>query len=105
MRLVREITVGDRAVVVRELSVGEIRQWLDAKRDPGDLVDAMLIEEVSLADLQRLTTLTAAEIEALCPSEIEVIVAAAKEINGRFFAMRAAMVTMGREILAAGSSA
>lgn len=101
MRVIREIKLDSRAIVVKELTVEEIRAWLFSKVSPGDLVDSMLFDEFALSDLEVLTDLTAAEINALAPSEIEKVLPVVKEVNARFFVMRERTATIGRQILAA----
>jgi len=99
MRLVREIKVGDRTVLVRELTVAEIREWLLAKTaDLGDLVDVSLFDDFSLSDVAALTNLTHDDLDQMLPSEIVTVMDVAREINPRFFEMRARMVTMGRAL-------
>lgn len=99
IRSVVEIKVGELAVQVRELTIAEIRAWLAGKAALGDLVDSSLFEEFSLSDLAVLTNLQPADIDALTPGQIRVVMAKAQEINQDFFAMRARMVTMGRGLL------
>lgn len=100
MRIIREYPLGARKVMVKELTVGEIRAWLAGKVELGDLVDTMLFEELALSDLEVLTDLTAEDIEQLAPSEIEALQPALREVNARFFAMREKVAMMGRQILA-----
>ncbi len=100
MRVIREIDLDGRAAQVRELTVGEIRQWLASKTEAGDVVDSLLFEEVALSDLAFLTDLDAAAVDALTPSDVARLVAVAKEINAAFFAMRERTVALGRRILA-----
>ena len=101
MRVIREIDLGGRAVQVRELTVGEVRQWLASKVTPGDMVDSLLFEEIALSDLAFLTDLDAAAVDTLTLSEVERLVAVAKEVNAAFFAMRERTVALGQRILAA----
>jgi hypothetical protein len=105
MRVIREIEVAGRKVQVRELTVGEIRAWLkDAGAASGDVVDATLFEDFSLDDLTRMSSLDAAAMEALTPSEVAVVAAAAREVNADFFGMRGRLVQIGRQIVAGNSS-
>lgn len=102
MRVLREVAIPgrDKKVVVRELTVGEIRAWLADKVQPGDLIDSMLIEDISLSDLLILSDLTSAEIEDMTPGEIDLVIGVAKEINATFFVMRGKMLELGGKILA-----
>lgn len=100
MRIIREHPLGDRKVMVKELTVAEIRAWLAGKVELGDLVDTMLFEELTLSDIEQLTDLTAEEIDHLAPSEIDALLPVLKEVNARFFVMRERVAMMGRQLLA-----
>lgn len=91
----REIKVGERRVTVRELTVAEVRQWLgDAGARPQiDTVDAMLFEEISLPDLARMTSLDVESMGDWQPSQLREVIAAAKDLNKDFFAMRERIVS------------
>lgn len=105
MRLIRKETIGALSVDVKELTVGEIRAWLRASASPaGDVVDATLFEDFDAQDLCAMTTLTAAELDSLTPSECQALAAVCKEVNADFFAMRQRVVVMGRQLLATASN-
>ncbi|MBN9696865.1 MAG: hypothetical protein J0L85_13815 [Zoogloea sp.] len=96
------------AVTVRELTVGEIRAWLkdvQSQSDAVDVVDVMLLRDVSLQDVMRLTSLTATQVESLGPSRLREVVAVAREINEDFFALRAGLLTVAAAIPSESSSA
>lgn len=99
MALVREEKIGDVVIQFPELTVRQIRDWLKGVSDTGDLVDATLFDEVSLNDLSILTSLSAEEIDGMRPSDLDKVIAITKEVNARFFAMRAKAVALGRKIL------
>lgn len=80
--------VGDKEVVCRELSVGQVRQLL-ARAAPTDLIAAALFEDVALDDLPVMTTLTTEEIDAALPSDLQAVIEGCKEANPHFFAMLA----------------
>lgn len=101
MRVEREIEVGNRKVVIVELTVAEIRAWLESKSaDSPDLVDSLLFEEASLTDVVAMTDLKAADIDGFTPSALDQVIAVCKEVNARFFAMRARLAEIGKRILA-----
>lgn len=101
MRVIHEHMLGDRKFTVRELTVGEIRVWLEGKSaEAPDLVDAFLFDEASLSDVAVLTDLTIGDMDGLAPSEIDQVIAKCKEANARFFAMRARLAEAGQKILA-----
>lgn len=104
MRIVKTLTLGERIVEVYELTVADIRAWLagleTAQAEQTDILDATLFEEFSLADLTRMTSLTAADMEALSPSELRQVFDAVKAVNADFFAMRGRLMDLGRAALA-----
>ena len=99
-REVKGMMIGGKPVIVREMTVAEIRDWLASKTEGGDLVDSMLFEEFSLSDIPRMSTLTDGDLGALAPSEIKLVMADAKEVNQDFFAMRARVVKLGETMMA-----
>lgn len=113
LAVTRSLTLGEGgdaplAVTVRELTVGEIRAWLkdvQAQSDAVDVVDVMLLRDVSLQDVMRLTSLTAVQVEGLGPSQLRTVVEAAREINEDFFALRAGLLTVAVAIPSESSSA
>lgn len=86
----REVLVGERRVMVRELTVGDVRNWL--KEAGTDLtisaVDLLLIPEISLPDLARMTNLSVADMDDWQPSELRELMAVAKDLNADFFGLR-----------------
>lgn len=103
MRVIREIKVGERAVLVRELTVGELRAW--AARGPaaaGSFVDDLFEDEdLALTDLPEFCDLSAADVEALAPSELASVVDAIREVNQRFFVIWRRRLTAARQSMAA----
>lgn len=87
MRVIREIKVGERVVLIRELTVAELRAW--AARGPaaaGSFVDDLFEDEdLTLPDLPEFCDLSGADVEALTPSELASVVEAIREVNQRFF--------------------
>lgn len=110
MRLSREVTFGEGAnalsVTVFELTVGDIRNWLRdlESLDKGDLVDAGLFDDLTLAELERMTDLAMSTIDELPPSQIDELIAVAKELNPRFFALRGRLVEAGRQLQTSSSA-
>lgn len=92
----------NRRVVAVELDVSEIRAHLrkSAEAFSGgdgdfDVTAVMLFEGVSFADLTAMSDVTDEELGRLAPSEIKVIIAACREVNADFFAMRARLLNVG----------
>lgn len=102
----REGTATPVAVTVRELTVAEIRQWMaDAQEATPDLVDNLLLRDVSLQDLTHLSSLTHEQMDPLTPSELQRVLDAAKEINSHFFELLAGVETLAKQMRSAASSA
>ena len=99
--LTRVLQIDDREVVVRELTVAELRQWIAYERVTAgaaeDLVDSGLLK-VPLSLLSAMTRLSLDELRALPPSVLERIEAAGEEVNPRFFGW------LGRLQAASGSA-
>lgn len=89
----RVLNLDGREVIVRELTVAGVRQMLmpDAA---DDVVGAALFEEVRLVDLQRMTSLTTEDVEALRPSQLRQVLDACREMNRDFFAMLARLASI-----------
>lgn len=102
MRYVKTLTLADRAIQIRELTVADIRAWLkDLETDTGgDVVDVALFEDVRLADLALLTDLAPEAVEALTPSQLRQVFDAAREVNADFFGMRGRLMRLGQAALA-----
>lgn len=98
------LPLGGRSVMVRELSVAEVRDWLKdlASAHPDaeiDLADVLLYEAegLRLADFLRLTDLSPAELGALSvQTELEALLAKCKEVNPRFFTALDRLLATGR---------
>lgn len=86
----KELMLGDLSVIVRELTVLQVRTWLAEMQKPGDrdLVDEGLFEECSVADIGRMTSLSIDQINALRPSQLRQVIATCKELNPDFFGFR-----------------
>ncbi|WPP46611.1 hypothetical protein [Pseudomonas sp. AN-1] len=85
----KELMLGEVPVTVREMTVLQVRNWLAEMQNPGvkrDLVGEALFLDCSFTDLQRMTTLTHEQLNALCPSQIRQVIDLCKELNPDFFA-------------------
>lgn len=113
LAVTRTVVIGEGgeaplAVTVRELTVSEIRAWLaDVQKasDSVDVIDVMLLRDVSLQDVQRMSSLTAEQVEGLAPSHLRKVVADARELNEDFFALRAGLLSVAAAIPLESSSA
>ncbi|MBF0602136.1 MAG: phage tail assembly protein [Nitrospirae bacterium] len=92
MKRMKEISIGDRVVTVRELTVSEVRAWfkdLSGMRDNSiDLVNEALMADASLGDMVRMSNITMDDLDNLTPSQIETLLAVCREVNPHFFQLR-----------------
>ena len=84
----------DGAAKVRELSVGELRDWWreEETRDapPADFAfNHLLGNGLRLDELQRMVELSGVEWDALGGEDLDKLEDAARELNPRFFGMKA----------------
>lgn len=79
------IQVGALDVIVKELTVSEVRALLN--QDPGDvdLVGDFIFSDVRLRDLTVMTSLTEHQLEDLLPSQIQEVIESCKGMNRHFF--------------------
>lgn len=85
----KELMLGEIPVTVREMTVLQVRKWLAEMQSPGvkhDLVGEALFLDCSLPDLQRMTSITIEQFDALRPSQIRQVIELCKELNPDFFA-------------------
>lgn len=99
-RVIREVVIGGRPVIIKELKVIEIRNWLLGKQTVGDLIDGHLFEELALSDIPFLTDLDSGAVDDMTPSQIKSLIDQIREVNPVFFVMRERLAAIGREILA-----
>lgn len=88
MRVIREIEVGGEKVLVKELTLAELRAWLAeaASRLTLDLVDEVFADQdVLVSDIPFFSDLSVEALKGLAPSEIEPLVTMIREVNARFF--------------------
>lgn len=91
MSFEKTYAIGDKEVVVRELSVREVRQMskeaATGMRD--DPLAGWLIEDAPFSLLAAMTTVTVEEMEDWRPSEIRKLAECCREVNPDFFGMSA----------------
>lgn len=102
MPLTRIVTLGERTVTVRELTVAEVRAWLLEHEigKPVDAIQALAVDACSLDDIAHLCDLSAADMEAYAPSDLAPLITACQELNPHFFKVRAALNGVARTMLA-----
>lgn len=90
-----------RDVIVREVPVGKIRDYLiEHDNQPRDFFAAVAFEDCGLDDLAFMSNATVVELEGFPPSELETLRVACKEINPAFFRCRAMVDTAARSLQA-----
>lgn len=101
MPATRSVKLGERTVTVRELTVAEVRDWMvEAETGGGqDPLHALVLEDCGLGDLERMSDVSAKELEAYAPSDMADLIAACKALNPHFFRMRAALSNVARVML------
>lgn|SRR5574343_333297 len=86
----RDLQFGDITVTVRELTVAEVRAWLNESTTVQDqdfdiLTGLMSFDGIGMVEMHRFTTLKKEEVEQLPPSALKQIAAVIKELNSVFF--------------------
>ena len=91
--------VHEVAVVVRELTVAEVRSALLTDEAVGDPLQALVFDGFGLGDLLLMSDASAADLEQFAPSELQPLVAACQKLNPHFFRVRAALVRVARQLV------
>ena len=95
-----QITIGDRAVTVSELSVAKVRNWV-VESEAGAAVDplrAFVFDDCSLDDLARMCDMAADDMEQYGPMELAPLRDKCKAFNPHFFKVREALIGVSRAI-------
>lgn len=107
MQLTQTHDIAGRSVAIKELTVGEIRQWLKSLESGGaslDVVGSTLFEELTFDDLVRFTDLDRASLDAWKPSELRQLIDKIKAVNADFFLLRSRLVVLGQALAQHGSA-
>lgn len=85
----REVIVDGQAVICRELTVLQVRDWINdmVQTSGDDPLDAALFSDCSLSDIKRMTDLNDERINAMRPSQLQQVIGACKELNPHFFGL------------------
>ncbi|MDT4853993.1 hypothetical protein FQZ97_882780 [compost metagenome] len=83
--------IGEREVIVRELTVADARAMFASVSD-GDIFDDLLFVDCRIDELVRMTSLSREDIDGLRPSEVREVIAACKEQNPDFFDLLARLL-------------
>lgn len=92
------VIVGVRTIRIRELTVAEVRKWLQetAAQTWRDPIHATALDEVGLDELARMTDVSAEDLEAYAPSQLAELVRVARRLNPHFFRLRDALMQASR---------
>lgn len=86
----RELEFGELKVTVKELTVAEVRAWLNEPTNTKDrdfdlFTDLLTFDGIGIEEIYRFTDLKKELIETLPPSVLAKISAIIKELNSVFF--------------------
>ncbi|MDP3848627.1 MAG: hypothetical protein Q8R10_19585 [Pseudomonas sp.] len=97
----REVMAGEQPVICRELTVLQVRDWIEAAAQESDvdLVAEVLFPTCSLSSLKRMTDLTDERINKLRPSQVNAVIDVCRELNPDFFALLGRLSTKPRPAL------
>ncbi|MBX9754644.1 MAG: hypothetical protein K2X80_07815 [Pseudomonadaceae bacterium] len=92
----REVMAGEQGVICRELTVLQVRAWIEAAGQEGavDVVAEMLFPACSFDSLKRMTDLTDEQINTLRPSQVNAVIEVCRELNPDFFVLLGRLSTM-----------
>ena len=92
------VIVGVRTIRIRELTVAEVRKWLQetAAQTWRDPIHATALYEVGLDELARMSDLSAEDFETFAPSQLSEVVRVARRLNPHFFRLRDALMQASR---------
>lgn len=98
MRKEDKIKINDIDVIIKELTVAEVRHWmmdlmhLEKVQDDSDTVDRVLdqglFEDIGMSDILRMTNLTKEHVSDFTPSQLRLVIERCKVLNPDFFGMR-----------------
>lgn len=86
----RELTFGELTVTVKELTVAEVRAWLNeptkAEQPEFDILTGLMsFDGIGMEEIHRFTDLKKEMVEELPPSALKMIATVIKELNSVFF--------------------
>jgi len=108
MRKEKIITLGDKSLTARELTVKQITQITEAFDGDGQKVsniDMLFPDRLPSVALEMSLGLTGKQLSEYSPSEIELMLDAVEAVNPTFASLMQRLARIGREALAARTSA
>lgn len=92
MAATAELTLEGRAIVVTELTVSDVRDWIKSIEDgtlPVDPAGSAVFEDVGLIDMALMSDAPAPWLATLAPSQLQPLADLCKKVNPHFFRCRA----------------
>lgn len=83
------IQVDGLDVIVKELTVAEVRAMLSQELASPDTLADCIMGDIRLSDVSIMTSLTEDQLEGMLPSRIQEVIDACKGVNRHFFALTA----------------
>lgn len=88
-QVTRELSFDDLKITVRELTVAEVRRWMnETKTDKDDFdlfVDLLSFDGIGIDEIHLFTDLKKEQVDELPPSVLAKTAAMIKEVNSVFF--------------------
>jgi hypothetical protein len=88
-QVTRDLTFGDLKITVKELTVAEVRNWInEAKTEKSEFdffVDLLSFDGIGIDEIHLFTDLKKEQVDELPPSVLAKAAAVIKEVNGVFF--------------------
>ncbi len=96
-----EVRLNGKAVPVRQLTVGEVNEFLEAKPEPPSTADLLVNRDIPELVVRMATGLTAEELNGdALPSELAAVWDAVREVNPFLEDLLLRLNSAGREIIA-----
>ena len=106
MSAVSVVPLDGASVIVKELTVAEVRQWalLLESGEQIDPIRCMALADCSLDDLAQMCDMTADQLEHFGKTDLEKIREKAKAMNPHFFRVREALTSVSQGLMVAAES-
>jgi hypothetical protein len=95
------VNVAGRDVTVRELTIGQMRDWLTqiaTAPQSNDILNTTLFESITLPELCMVTDLLPNELESFTPTQLAPLVQAYLDVNSRWFKWRNRIIDTANEL-------
>lgn len=100
-QVTRDLVFGDLKITVRELTVAEVRNWMNETRPEKDdfdfFVDLLSFDGIGIDEIHLFTDLKKEQVDELPPSVLAKTAAVIKEVNSVFFTQYLPRVNQLRE--------